>query len=127
MTHEYVIVIGATVVRGTGEPDATAIAWAHGTILAIGSDEEVTAISRGDSAVCTLDGAVVIPLDGGDDPTWPTSRELRVGGPADLAVLAADPRRTPDAADHPLAVVRAGVVVRGHLPPQRAGRSADGG
>ncbi len=98
MTHEYTLLVGGRVVRSGGDPEATAIAWAADTILAIGGDEEVRAISRGDSHIVDLAGATVMPAESG--------RALEAGGPADLAILA-DGRA--------LAVVRGGRVVSGSL------------
>lgn len=100
MTHEYTLLLGATVLPGDDRPACEAIAWAEDTILALGGDAEVRAISRGDSHVLTYPGAFVVPLD----------RPLEVGGPADLAVLAADPRAAPAGgrASVPLATFRGG-------------------
>ncbi|MEO7333384.1 MAG: hypothetical protein ABIZ71_05530 [Gemmatimonadales bacterium] len=121
MTHEYTLLVGGVVIRGGDEPDATAIAWAADTVLAIGSDAEVRAISRGDSHFSELLGATVIPLGGGGEPRWPTDATLEVGGPADLAVLRVDPRAAggPGSGDGPLetlALIRGGRVVTGALP-----------
>lgn len=101
MTHEYTILVGAVVVPGGAAPDCTAIAWADDTVLAVGSDAEVRAISRGDSHVHELAGAVVRPAD--------ENGRLEVGGPADLRVQAPG---TATAA----AVIRGGRVVEGALP-----------
>jgi predicted amidohydrolase YtcJ len=133
VTHEYTLLVGATVILGDGQPDAQAIAWAAGTILAIGGEDAVRAISRGDSHVVELDSAWVVPLgfaasvgldiqrgpDAGAGS--PAEATLEVGGPADLAVLDRDPRiaavvgpvRTPIRV---LALVRGGRVVAGELP-----------
>ena len=105
MTHEYTLLVGATVIPGGGDPDRAALAWAMGTILALGSEAEVRAISRGDSVVLDAAGGFVVPLAG----------PLEVGSPADLAVLRSDPRL--GAAGEPLAVVRGGHVVAGRLGP----------
>lgn len=104
MTHEYTLLVGGVVIAGGGRPDAQALAWALDTVLAIGSVEEVDAISRGDSTRIDLLGRVVAPLAG----------VLEVGAPADLAVYAEDPRTTV-AHLEPVAVVRAGAVVAGDL------------
>jgi predicted amidohydrolase YtcJ len=100
VTHLYTLLLGGTVIPGGGQPDVSAIAWAGDIVIALGSDEDVRAISRGDSYFVDLRGAVVVPLE---------EATLEVGGPADLAVLSADPRKT-------LAVVRGGRVVSGALP-----------
>ena len=106
MTHEYTLLVGGTVIPGGGQPDVSAIAWAHDTVLLVGSDDAVRAISRGDSHEFDLAGRFVVPLDVGGT--------LEVGGPADLTVLSSDPRTAPSP---PLtvAIVRAGRVVEGAL------------
>ena len=63
MTHEYIIALGGRV-HAVGAADAemepaTAIAWAADHVLAIGPDEMVRGISRGDSIFLDLDGCVV--------------------------------------------------------------------
>lgn len=114
MTHEYTLLVGATVLPGGAEPACRALAWAAGTILALGTEAEVRAISRGDSHVMALHGRFVVPL----------GAPLEVGGPADLLVLAADPRSvTPsdgaagghEAGPRPIAVIRGGHVVEGSV------------
>lgn len=121
MTHRYTLLIGGTVIPGGGEADATAIAWAGDTVLAIGTDDEVRAISRGDSHLFDLGGAYVSPLEPGTNVVSPTGAQLALGDRADLAVLDGDPRR-PDvgapATPQPrtLAIVRGGRVVAGALP-----------
>ncbi len=105
MTHEYTILIGGVVIPGGSSRTCTAIAWAADTILALGSDEVVLGISRGDSAVVRLEGLVVTPLADGD--------VLEVGGPADFAVLAAGARYADGA---PVAVIRGGHIAEGELP-----------
>ena len=121
MTHLYTLLIGGTVISGGGGPDATAIAWAEDTILAIGREEDVRAISRGDSHVVDLQGAFVAPLALDVDAGWTSTGSLEVGGRADLAVLPRDPRlpvgdSEETQAVEPLAVVRGGRVVAGSLP-----------
>jgi predicted amidohydrolase YtcJ len=121
VTHEYTLLVGGTVIPGGEAPDATAIAWAEGTVLAIGPEAGVRAISRGDSHFVDLHGAFVVPLAPDTEVVWPSSATLEVGGRADLAVLPRDPRL--EAAGDvearpvtPLALIRGGRVVTGTLP-----------
>jgi imidazolonepropionase-like amidohydrolase len=114
VTHEYTLLVGGTVLPGGEAAEGTAIAWAGDTVLAIGSDDEVRSISRGDSHFADLAGATVIPLAPGAEPAWPSDTVLEVGGPADLAILAGDPRRGTWRVS---AVIRAGRVVQGSMPP----------
>ena len=121
MTHQYTLLVGGIVIPGGGAPDATAIAWAGDTILAIGTDDEVRAISRGDSHLFGLGGACVSPLEPGPDTASPTGAPLEIGVRADLAVLDRDPRLSDTGAPatprpRTLAVVRGGRVVAGALP-----------
>jgi hypothetical protein len=68
MTHAYVICVNGKV--DPREPDATesaaaqstAIAWAADHVLAVGTDDTVRAISRGDSTFLDLHGCVVTAL-----------------------------------------------------------------
>jgi predicted amidohydrolase YtcJ len=121
MTHEYTILTGGTVLAGAGEPEGQAIAWAWDTVLLVGPDELVRAISRGDSHFLELRGRFVIPLGDTDDPIWPADTTLEPGTPADFAVVDGDPRLGPT---HTLAVVRAGRVVAGSLGGPAAGEGA---
>ncbi|MCU0504953.1 MAG: amidohydrolase [Chloroflexi bacterium] len=78
MTHEYVVLHGGTVLtldacapsdaasRALGAPDAagrraTAVAFAHDRILAVGTDANVLAIAGPDSTVIDLRGGIVVP------------------------------------------------------------------
>lgn len=115
MTHEYTILLGGTVRTTPGRPHTTdlseapeapfptAIAWAHDTILAVGTDAEVRSISRGDSRFVELHGARVVPVAGTLEP----------GAAADLDVLAPDPAT---GSQRVIAVIRRGQVVDGRLP-----------
>ena len=125
MTHRYTLLLGGTVITGGDGPEPTAIAWAEDTILAVGTDEEVRAISRGDSHIVDLQGAFVVPLAAGADagaaPFGSGGTMLEAGSRADLAVLGHDPRPGPDdaagaATVPPLARIRGGRVVAGALP-----------
>ena len=121
MTHLYTILIGGTVIPGGGQPECSAIAWAEDMVIAVGTDDDVRAISRGDSHFVDLHGAFVVPLGKDGEPSWPVEASLEVGDPADLALLASDPRpgsaRSPaDLAVQALAIVRGGRVVSGALP-----------
>ncbi len=65
MTHEYVIALNGEVAPHVPGPDgiaATAVGWAAEAVLAVGSDEVVRRISRGDSTFLDLDGCVVTAL-----------------------------------------------------------------
>ncbi len=124
MTHEYTVLTGGVVLPGGGAPPATAIAWAGDTILAMGADAEVRAISRGDSHFVDLRGAAVIPRAPGAEPAWPTTATLEVGGPADLAVLSRDPRLAPHDPPEELAVFRAGRLAAGSLAGAAQARTA---
>jgi predicted amidohydrolase YtcJ len=123
VTHRYTLLIGGTVISGRDEPDASAIAWAADTVIALGTDDEVRGASRGDSYVVDLGGASVVALSEGPDARWPPDATLEVGGRADLAVLESDPRIAGPRAQHrrsALALVRGGRVVAGRLPGRPA-------
>jgi predicted amidohydrolase YtcJ len=105
VTHQYTLLVGGVVIPGDGQPDCSAIAWAQDMVIALGSDDAVMAISRGDSTLIDLAGAVVVPVSEGT---------LEAGGPADLELLDGDPRA---GRAQTLAVVRDGHVVSGALPP----------
>ncbi len=61
MTHQYVIALGGRVLGSDseGEPVATAIGWAAGGVLAVGSDTDVRSISRGDSTFIDVRGCII--------------------------------------------------------------------
>ena len=50
VTHLYTLLLGGTVITSPGQPDVSAIAWAADTVIALGSDDNVRAASRGDSS-----------------------------------------------------------------------------
>ena len=65
MTHEYVIALyGKIQPQRTGDsgPVPTAVAWAADHVLAVGADDVVRSISRGDSTFLDLGGCVVTAL-----------------------------------------------------------------
>jgi predicted amidohydrolase YtcJ len=115
VTHRYTLLVGGTILPGPGHEPCTAIAWAEGTVLALGTDAQVRSASRGDSHLVDLHGAFVVALGPDADPTWPPLTALEVGGPADLALLAEDPRSAAATSLQPAAIIRAGHVVRGRL------------
>jgi predicted amidohydrolase YtcJ len=117
VTHRYTLLVGGTILPGGGLPPCTAIAWAEGTVLALGTDDQVRSASRGDSDLVDLRGAFVVPIGPDAAPTWPSPATLEIGGRADLALLAEDPRAGGGTMLRPTAIVRAGHVTRGHLPP----------
>ena len=116
MTHRYSLLIGGTILPGRGEPQHSAIAWAEGIVLALGTDEQIRAISRGDSELFDLSGAFVVPLGADDTVAWPALATLEVGSPADLAILGYDPRTGRGDPPRIVGVIRGGHVVRGSLP-----------
>jgi len=126
VTHEYTILHGGLVLPGAAVQGAQAIAWAADAVLAIGTDEEVRAISRGDSRFVDLAGRVVIPLAPHVPPSWPAPATLEVGGPASLAILETDPRGGANHASllKPVAVVRNGRLVSGSYPGRAEGGAA---
>jgi hypothetical protein len=66
--------------------------------------------------VVDLEGATVVPVDSGDDPTWSPAATLDVGDAATFAVLRSDPRdRPPRGEADVIALVRNGRVVLGTL------------
>ena len=143
MTHDYVIAVGGAVLQAgpvTG-PSPTAIAWAADRVLAVGPDDVVRAISRGDSTFLDIGGCAVTAAP--DDPQSaldlvrvaaaagrpfdPTTvladagllaspAPLEPGAPADLAFWSADPGTIlPGSATslRIVAIVRAGAFTEG--------------
>lgn len=113
MTHEYVIALGGVILGARGDatgsaraerpPFPTAIAWAADRVLAVGEDEPVSAISRGDSIFLDLAGCAVTPA-----PSDPLAAErvlraaIAAGRPFDpVAVLASAGLVAPDASLEP--------------------------
>jgi hypothetical protein len=130
VTHRYTLLIRGTVISGRDEPDVSAIAWAADTVIALGNDDDVRRTSRGDSHVIDLRGASVVALGEGLDARWPPDATLEVGGRADLAALASDPRQVDVPAGHrlaALALVRGGRVVAGRLPRETPPRATTEG
>jgi hypothetical protein len=140
MTHEYTILVNGVVeghreaasatpiATATAEARATAVAYAGGVVLAVGTDDEIRAISRGDSRLIDLEGRHVISLAQAAVRTWPAvcdrdgidrlgalaalhgrADELDIGSPADFAVCSVDGCLE--------AIVFEGVVVWGRLGP----------
>jgi hypothetical protein len=145
VTHEYVIALSGRILGSrahTDGPGPTAIAWAADRVLAVGSDAEVRAISRGDSTFLDLRGCAVTPLprdlrraeevlrqaiqtDRGVDVRQALAAAglidpdsaLEPGSPADLAVWSTDPASVEPAAAATLRVlaeVRAGAFTEGN-------------
>lgn len=124
MTHQYTVATGGIILGGGESSPRTAVAWAHGTILAVGDDATVRAISRGDSTFVDLAGYAVSP---GRDAAAARAQlvasvrdgaparvgELEPGSSADLLIWSHDPGRlAPDQAD----TLRVVAMVRdGHL------------
>jgi hypothetical protein len=132
VTHEYVIALGG-IVLGAGPEDAptpTAIGWAADRVLAVGPDDVVRTISRGDSTFIHLRGCAVTPA-----PADPVAAEqvlrhavaagqpfdtvillrqaglldpadgLEPGAPAELAFWSAPPERLPAGSAETLRIV----------------------
>ena len=87
MTHEYVIALNGHVEPDpAGDSEETALAWAADAILAVGPDDVVRAISRGDSTFLDLCGCLVTPLPEAPSQADSLIREERAQG-ADVARL----------------------------------------
>jgi hypothetical protein len=99
VTHEYTILTGGVILGGAATGHASAIAWAAGTVLAVGDDAAVRAVSRGDSHFADLRGAMVQPLG---------ASRLEPGDAADFEIRDPTGVRT-------IAVVRGGHVVEGEF------------
>jgi hypothetical protein len=132
MTHEYVIGLGGRIEPAADQhAPATAIGWAADSILAVGPNANVRAISRGDSTFLDLEGCHVTALPDDLEAAISAARSemtrssdqrdvgerlisagllspasmLETGSPADLAFW--------DDAGALLAVTRAGVFSEG--------------
>jgi hypothetical protein len=91
MTHEYVIALGGRVEPAPADgPAASAIGWAAAAVLAIGSDAEVRAISRGDSSFVDLRGCSVTALPSDLDAAVAVVAGLETGRSVGAALAAAD-------------------------------------
>jgi hypothetical protein len=87
MTHEYVIATNGHIEPSTLEDDeATALCWAEDAVIAVGPDDVVRAISRGDSTFLDLCGCLVTPLPEAPSHADSLVREERATG-ADVARL----------------------------------------
>lgn len=98
MTHEYTVATGGHILGGGGKAPATALAWAEHTVLAVGDDTEVRAVSRGDSTFLDLAGRAV---SAGTDAAVATLqlREAVAGGRAGAIVDLVDALEPGSAAD----------------------------
>ncbi len=91
MTHEYIIALNGQIEPSTlEEGEATAVAWAEHAVLAVGPDDVVRAISRGDSTFLDLDGCVVTPLPAAPSHADSLMREKEACGAAITRVLVED-------------------------------------
>ena len=87
MTHEYVIALNGHIEPDPGgEAEETALAWAADAVLAVGPDDVVRAISRGDSTFLDLCGCLFTPLPDAPSQADSLIREERASG-ADVARL----------------------------------------
>lgn len=116
MTHEYTIATGGSVITAdssnapTPTAPTTAIAWAAGTVLAVGTDTEMRALSRGDSVFLDLGGAVVSATDPAGGPVATGDRadlDVRDPGGALVARVVAGRFQHADPHRGPLRVLRA--------------------
>lgn len=135
MTHEYIIAFNGSI-EPRGDTLDTAIGWAAEAVLAVGSDEVVRSISRGDSTFIDLDGCVVTPMPtdldrAGELVRATTDQELDVGrlldseglldpasalgpgSPADLAIWG--PGLDPARPEGPIAMQLVATVRGGHF------------
>jgi hypothetical protein len=144
MTHEYVIAVGGRIEPRRADLHglrSTAVGWAADAVLAVGSDELVRAISRGDSTFLDLGGCVVTALPHEQERADTLVREstaatagdvdigallsgagllepgttLEAGSPADLAFWGTESGNTgdPQAPICLVAIVRAGAFASG--------------
>jgi hypothetical protein len=87
VTHEYVIALNGHIEPDPGgEAEETAVAWAADAVLAVGPDDVVRAISRGDSTFLDLCGCLVTPLPDAPSQADSLIREEQATG-ADVARL----------------------------------------
>ena len=87
MTHEYVIALNGHIEPDPGgDSEETAVAWAGSSVLAVGPDDVVRAISRGDSTFLDLCGCIVTPLPEAPSHADSLIREQHAVG-ADVARL----------------------------------------
>ena len=90
MTHEYVIALNGHVEPDPGgDSEETALAWAANAVLAVGPNDVVRAISRGDSTFLDLCGCLVTPLPDAPSQADSLIREESARG-ADVARLLVD-------------------------------------
>ncbi len=89
MTHEYVIALHGRVDTGTAGAVPTAVAWAADHVLAVGTDDAMRALSRGDSTFLDLGGCVVtaLPDDLASADALVRAGIRQAGADVDLAAL----------------------------------------
>jgi 1-aminocyclopropane-1-carboxylate deaminase len=112
MTHEYLIATGGTITTtpAASLASATAIAWAADTVLVVGTDREMRALSRGDSIFVDLAGATVSATDPAGGPVVigdPADLDLRLADGTLIARVVAGHFQHPDAHHGPLRALRA--------------------
>ncbi|MGD8486352.1 MAG: hypothetical protein PVH07_06905 [Chloroflexota bacterium] len=101
MTHEYVIALNGIVAPGPAGGTATAVAWAAEAVLAVGTDESVRAISRGDSIFLDLDGCAITPLPANPEAAADAVRQAGTGAVDIVSLLVRAGRLDPEAALEP--------------------------
>jgi hypothetical protein len=89
VTHEYVIALYGRIDAHRPDdagPAPTAIAWAADHVLAVGTDDIVRAISRGDSTFLDIEGCVVTALPENPERATSLVRDASHGGAPELDV-----------------------------------------
>jgi len=123
MTHEYTVALGgsvASLVPGPRDAEDTAIAWAAGRVLAVGPDDDVRSISRGDSAFLDLGGCMVTPISVDLERAEAIVLEQPMGDPDVGSRLVAAGLLDPDASLEPGSPANLAFWATASRPPERS-------
>jgi hypothetical protein len=101
VTHEYTIALNGIVAPTPAGGTATAVAWAAEAVLAVGTDESVRAISRGDSTFLDLHGCTITPLPADPEAAADAARLAGTGAVDVVSLLVRADRLDPEAALEP--------------------------